>query len=189
MVNFFSFLLFFFSFVVYSNDSVQVRPGGNQNQEEEKADEQNTQSENAEGNVETKKEDEPKQQGDPSYYESLDKKYYDYYFETLPNKKQIQDERLSQVLYKSYRDEIYRVRKSLPPGFVEKVTPDSIKYEKVDENHIWWRGIKNQLRHILQTDHMYIVTYGQYYCLFTFVTDPSQYIQSPVQAQLLLKNS
>ena len=193
-------LFLLFSFSLYSQDKIEtkkklskteltIKENRNQSKKETNQPTKPILEQVNEKNKEKAVSENPKkQETQMKHYESLDKKYYDYYFKALPDKKKAQEEKLKQVLYKSFEKEIYKVKKSLPKDTLKKITPKTIKYEKVDLEGIWWRGIKKQLRHIIPTDYVYIVFYQKYYCLFTYITDPSKFIQSPKQAHLIFKN-
>ncbi|PJZ70935.1 hypothetical protein CH373_07295 [Leptospira perolatii] len=119
---------------------------------------------------------------------ALDKEYYEYYFKTLPNTELIAKAKLEYNIIRSLKLEL---RKRDPQKMtleeLKKVTPGTIRYERVYEDSIWMRGIRNQMQEIKFQDYMYIVVYEKYYCYISYEMNPAKYVQEPYQVQLIFQ--
>ncbi|PKA16248.1 hypothetical protein [Leptospira haakeii] len=119
---------------------------------------------------------------------SLDKEYFEYYFKTLPNTDIIEKEKLEYNLIRSLKFELKKVDpEKMSPEELKKVNSSSVRYERVFEDSIWMRGIRKQMGHIRFKEYMYVIVYNKYYCFISYEMNPSRYIQTPFQVQLIFK--
>lgn len=119
---------------------------------------------------------------------SLDKEYYEYYFKTLPNTDIIEKEKLEYNLIRSLKFELRKVDpEKMSPEELKKVNSSSVRYERVFEDSIWMRGIRKQMGFIRFKEYMYVIVYDRYYCFISYEMNPSRYIQTPFQVQLIFK--
>ena len=117
----------------------------------------------------------------------MDKNYYDFYFETLPDKRASEKAKLEANLVRIARDEIQRKDHTISKEALGQIKPATITYEKVTSESIWVRGIRDIFKHLKYTDYMYVVKHDKYYVYVSFVMDPGTYIQTPFQAEVLFK--
>jgi len=117
----------------------------------------------------------------------LDKEYYEYYFTTIPDAGKLQKEKLEFNLTRLFKTEIQRRDFPACKDILPQIKPGSVKYEKVSPESIWVRGIKVALGYIRYTDHMYVVKYQKYFAFISFELDPSKYIQTPFQMELIFR--
>lgn len=119
---------------------------------------------------------------------SLDKEYYEYYFKTLPNTDIIEKEKLEYNLIRSLKFELRKIDpEKMSPEELKKVNSSSVRYERVFEDSIWMRGIRKQMGFIRFREYMYVIVYDKYYCFISYEMNPSRYIQTPFQVQLIFK--
>ncbi|EQA46421.1 hypothetical protein LEP1GSC050_0416 [Leptospira broomii serovar Hurstbridge str. 5399] len=119
---------------------------------------------------------------------SLDREYYEYYFKTLPNTDIVEKAKLEYNLIRHLKLELRkRDAVKMTPEELKKVTSAAVRYERVFEDSIWMRGIRNQMKYIKFKDYMYVIIYEKYYCFISYEMNPSRYIQEPFQVQLIFQ--
>ncbi|PJZ41586.1 hypothetical protein CH370_09035 [Leptospira kmetyi] len=118
---------------------------------------------------------------------TLDKEYYEYYFRTIPDVDALEKAKLEYNLIRSFKLELRRREPSVTPEYLKQIRAASIRYERVQGNSIWMRGIRNQMQHIRFQEYMYIVIYDKYFLYISYEMNPSRYVMEPYQVQLIFQ--
>ena len=117
----------------------------------------------------------------------MDKEYFEYYFETIPDRTKQQKAKLEYNLIRIIKREIKRKDPSVSDEMISAIKSETIKYEKLGKESYWLRGIKDIFKFIKYTDNMYIVKYDKYLVYMSFEMDPALYIQPPFQVEVIFK--
>ncbi|PJZ57143.1 hypothetical protein CH367_10325 [Leptospira barantonii] len=118
---------------------------------------------------------------------TLDKEYYEYYFRTIPDIDALEKAKLEYNLIRSFKLELRRREPSVTQEYLKQIKAASIRYERVQGNSIWMRGIRNQMQHIRFQEYMYIVIYDKYFLYISYEMNPSRYVMEPYQVQLIFQ--
>ncbi|TGM07928.1 hypothetical protein EHQ76_04195 [Leptospira barantonii] len=118
---------------------------------------------------------------------TLDKEYYEYYFRTIPDVDALEKAKLEYNLIRSFKLELRRREPSVTQEYLKQIKAASIRYERVQGNSIWMRGIRNQMQHIRFQEYMYIVIYDKYFLYISYEMNPSRYVMEPYQVQLIFQ--
>nr|WP_241548296.1 hypothetical protein [Leptospira yasudae] len=118
---------------------------------------------------------------------SLDKEYYEYYFRTIPDVGALEKAKLEYNLIRSFKLELRRREPTVTQEYLKQIKASSIRYERVQPDSIWMRGIRNQMQHIKFQEYMYIVIYEKYFLYISYEINPSRYVMEPYQVQLIFQ--
>lgn len=129
--------------------------------------------------------------------DGLDKEFYDYYVNTLPQKekqteKGLERERLLNNLVRLFKKEIVRQDKANSKEIIKEIDETSMKYQKVTWESEWLQRMQKEIGErdhvkLVFTDHMFFVRYKRYLAIMTFTIDPRKhYLSSTEQVELLI---
>ncbi|ASV07846.1 hypothetical protein ACO2J1_13595 [Leptospira interrogans] len=118
---------------------------------------------------------------------TLDKEYYEYYFRTIPDVGALEKAKLEYNLIRSFKLELRKREPSITQDYLKQIKAASIRYERVNSDSIWMRGIRNQMQHIRFQEYMYIVIYDKYFLYISYEINPSRYVMEPYQVQLIFQ--
>ncbi|EKO53714.1 hypothetical protein LEP1GSC131_3131 [Leptospira kirschneri str. 200802841] len=118
---------------------------------------------------------------------TLDKEYYEYYFRTIPDVGALEKAKLEYNLIRSFKLELRKREPSITQDYLKQIKAASIRYERVNPDSIWMRGIRNQMQHIRFQEYMYIVIYDKYFLYISYEINPSRYVMEPYQVQLIFQ--
>ncbi len=118
---------------------------------------------------------------------TLDKEYYEYYFRTIPDVDALEKAKLEYNLIRSFKLELRKREPSITQDYLKQIKATNIRYERVNPDSIWMRGIRNQMQHIRFQEYMYIVIYDKYFLYISYEINPSRYVMEPYQVQLIFQ--
>ena len=129
--------------------------------------------------------------------DGLDKEFFDYYVNTLPQKekqteKGLERERLLSNLLGIFKKEIVRQDAQNGKEAVKGIDDKSMKYQKVTWESDWLRRLQKEIGKrdrvkLVFTDHMFFVRYQRYMAVLTFRIDPRKhYLSEAEQIELLI---
>lgn len=90
-------------------------------------------------------------------------------------------------LIRSFKLELRKREPSITQDYLKQIKAASIRYERVNSDSIWMRGIRNQMQHIRFQEYMYIVIYDKYFLYISYEINPSRYVMEPYQVQLIFQ--
>lgn len=117
--------------------------------------------------------------------EGLDKKFYNNYLNSL-NKESEKEKNLNGNLLRASKEAIRRNDRENGQSYAQKMGPESIRYELLDQDGPYARGIFKELEVFRPAKYIYIVESKPYLILLSYSVSPerSLYVE-PVQNYVL----